>query len=550
MSKITAFDVIGEVRESLISESLTWLDSTAARAAARRTDSLWTRFWRSGIGVAAICAVVSLSVLGAIIWAGQKAPVSPKPPVSTTESEVTETQDATDTEADTAETEAEVTETEAEVAVEDTAAETASEPLHEDQTEANTSDAADLQTEVFTEVITEIVTETITEVVTETVTEAITEAQTQAPQPTVKKWNGSVAKSFGGGTGTAADPYLITSGAELAYLAQSVNGGNAYAGKYFTLMYDLDLREREFTPIGTYEKPFSGIFDGGGHTISGLSISTFTKSDRVMIGLFGHVQDGQLSNLRLDAPKVNVNLNTVPSYVYIGALCGRYANTSKTYDEGGIHTCLVENGVITATRGPTVYAGGVVGHVYASSGVDTLIRHVESRVTINTTEASLSYTGGIAGVLFCKDGSRVEMKDFCCYATISRTPTGTLYIGAVGAGDAADGRLTLRDGYSNITFKGEIATGSSHNSSYKNDGYAMIGLVCQSHLANKYYFYDLTGKLTASNQNHSILYSCYSPGVESGIDHTSAYPKRSSLDTDVWDLSSIRTPSLIFPWES
>ncbi len=510
MTTMTAFDVIGEVRESLITESLEWLDATAALVFTPKKESPLLRFMRSGWGVAVICAVVSLSVLGGIIWAGQKDPVSPVTPSDTTQTEVTE--EATDA---------------------------------EEQTDTVTE--AELQTQDETQVETQA--ETEAELVTEAMTEAATEAETQAPKPVANRWNGSVATSFGGGKGTAADPYLITSGAQLAYLAKSVNSGNTYAGKYFSLTADLNLLGREFTPIGTYDKPFSGIFDGGGHTVSGLNISTFTKGDYIAVGLFSHVKDGQLSNICLDSPVVTLNLSNVSSYVYVGALCGRYTSTSKAYDGGGIHTCLVQNGQITATKGATLAAGGVVGHVYASNGVDTVIRHVESRVTMNTTQSTLSYTGGVAGVLYCKDGSRVEIKDFCCYATISATRDGGQYVGAIGALDAADGRITLRGGYSDLSFKGEIGvSGSSYNSSYKNDGYAMVGLVCQSHLPNKYYFYDLTGKLTASNQSYSTLYYCAELPTESGVDHQSAYPKRGSLDATVWDLTNIRKPALIFPW--
>ncbi len=503
MNGMRAFEIMGDVREGLINESLEWLDATAHMAVAARRESLLGRFVRSGWGVAVICAVVSISVLGGIIWAGQQKPFAPSIPADSLESETAW----------------------------DVVEETPSETDPSAETEATTEAATEAETEAMA------------------VTEAETQAETPAVKPTVDIWNGSVATSFGGGKGTATDPYLINSGAELAYLAKQVNSGKTYANKHFSLTADLDLKGRAFTPIGTYDKPFSGVFDGGGHTISGLNISTFTKGDYIAVGLFSHVKDGQLSSICLDSPAVTLDLFNVSSYVYVGALCGRYAATAKAYDEGGIHTCLVKNGVITATKGATVAAGGVVGYVYASDGIDTTLRHVESHVTMNTDQGVLSYTGGVAGVLYCKDGSRVELKDFCCYATVSRTRYGAQYAGAVGALDAADGRITLRGGHASLTFKGEIASGSDYQGSYKNEAYAMVGLVCKSDMPNKYYFYNLTGILTASNKTHSQLYYCAELPTESGVDHTSAYPKRGSLDTAVWNLSNIRQPALVFPWE-
>lgn len=500
------FEAVGGVRDSLIEESLALFDAKLLPAVPKRR-SPFAAFMSSGWGVAVICAVVSLSVLGGIIWAGQRDPMTSIP-------------------ADTAETETAHTD----YTNEDTTADTAKDTTPDQDQETDTETVTEAETTVLAE------------------TEAATEAETQAPRPVVNQWNGSVATSFGGGKGTASDPYRITSGAELAYLAQKVNAGTTYANKYFVLEADLNLKGKEWAPIGTYDKPFSGIFDGGGHTVSGLSITTFTKGDYVAVGLFSHVKDGQISKIYLDSPSVTLNLSNVSSYVYVGALCGRYTSTAKAYDDGGIHTCLVKNGVITTTKGATLAAGGVVGHVYASNGVDILIRHVESRVTMNTTQAALSYTGGVAGVLYCKDGSRVEIKDFCCYATVSATREGGQYVGAIGALDAANGRITLRGGHSALTFKGEIGvSGSSYNSSYKNDGYAMVGLVCQSYMPNKYYFYDLTGKLTASNRSYSTLYFCAEPPTESGVDHTSAYPKAGVLDEDIWDLSKRQSPSLKFP---
>lgn len=108
-------------------------------------------------------------------------------------------------------------------------------------------------------------------------------------------WVGNIAEKFAGGTGTESDPYQISNGAELAYLAQQVNGGTTYAGSFFTLTADIQLNEQDvptanenpnsWTPIGNNKEKFQGTFDGDGHTISGLYISSTEQYQ----GLFGGV---------------------------------------------------------------------------------------------------------------------------------------------------------------------------------------------------------------------------------------------------------------------
>ena len=109
-------------------------------------------------------------------------------------------------------------------------------------------------------------------------------------------WVGKIAEKFAGGTGTESDPYQISNGAELAYLAQQVNAGESYSDKYFTLTNDIDLGSKEWTPIGNENESwdgykFEGTFDGDGHTICNLNVP-----DTALPGLFGRVT-GVIQNL-------------------------------------------------------------------------------------------------------------------------------------------------------------------------------------------------------------------------------------------------------------
>ena len=121
-------------------------------------------------------------------------------------------------------------------------------------------------------------------------------------------WDGKPAEKFAGGAGTVDDPYKISTGAELAYLAQQVNAGESYSGKYFTLTSDIQLNELDkdgmpkaaegqtgaypWIPIGNNKKKFQGTFDGAGHTVEGLYIN----EKKTLRGLFG-ISAGTVKNL-------------------------------------------------------------------------------------------------------------------------------------------------------------------------------------------------------------------------------------------------------------
>ena len=119
-------------------------------------------------------------------------------------------------------------------------------------------------------------------------------------EESVDAWDGSVAESFAGGTGTEEDPYQIANGAQLAYLAQFVNtdSNNDCAGAYFVLTADIDLNGQQWEAIGKSGRnsaDFSGTFDGQYHKIINL-YHHYTGKDYTRNGLFG-VVSGTVKNL-------------------------------------------------------------------------------------------------------------------------------------------------------------------------------------------------------------------------------------------------------------
>ena len=165
-------------------------------------------------------------------------------------------------------------------------------------------------------------------------------------------WDGKPAEKFAGGAGTVDDPYKISTGAELAYLAEKVNGGESYSGNYFKLTSDIRLNADDvptagdslnsWTSIGNANaKKFQGTFDGDGHTISGLYINNAVQNQ----GLFGYVGRGGVVQNLVVAGRV-----TATGQNYVGGIVARL-------NGGTVQNC----GFYGAVTAGTSYTGGVVG---------------------------------------------------------------------------------------------------------------------------------------------------------------------------------------------
>ena len=140
-------------------------------------------------------------------------------------------------------------------------------------------------------------------------------------------WDGKIASGFDSGSGSENDPYIIRTGAQLAYLAQQTNIGISYDKKYFELLNDIDLNNIPWTPIGnsaynnnkreyddrielldnvTKGNHFSGNFNGNGNTIKNLKYSS--DYDKSHLGFFD-MCDGNISNLSIVVSKISIESN-------------------------------------------------------------------------------------------------------------------------------------------------------------------------------------------------------------------------------------------------
>ena len=225
-------------------------------------------------------------------------------------------------------------------------------------------------------------------------------------EKSVDAWDGSVAESFAGGTGTEEDPYQIANGAQLAYLAQFVNSdsNNDCAGECFVLTADIDLANNDWTPIGNsfadvlFDGPdyrlFAGNLDGKGHTISNISIGTeSTPLESDVFGLFG-ATEGKISNLNLHT----VSIHGIAKVASIGAVVG-FAGGLVGSSGGFIENCHVTGLTMDMSAPSNVYAAAYwVGGLVAALDGTQLIN--ECSVSGGITEkAGKGSIGGLIGEL-------------------------------------------------------------------------------------------------------------------------------------------------------
>ena len=176
--------------------------------------------------------------------------------------------------------------------------------------------------------------------------------------------------------------YTVYNADGLMNIAELVNGGKTDIN--ITLDTDIDLTGKDWTPIGTdYDNSYKGTFDGGGHTITGL---TFTTNDEYA-GLFGYLnRAGTVKNVVMEGVQITSN------QIYGGSIGGVVGSSWGT----------IENCSVSGSVSGTVYVGGVVGVQIGGS-----ITGCSSSATVK----GMVDVGGVAG----QTNSSATLT--ACYAT-------------------------------------------------------------------------------------------------------------------------------------
>ena len=217
--------------------------------------------------------------------------------------------------------------------------------------------------------------------------------------------------------------YTVTSADGLMNIAKLVNGGKSDIN--ITLDTDIDLTGKDWTPIGTdYDNSYKGTFDGGGHTITGL---TFTTNDEYA-GLFGWLnRAGTVKNVVMEGVQITSH------QIYGGSIGGVVGSGWGT----------IENCSVSGSVSGTVYVGGVVGvqiggSITGCSSSATVKGMVDVGGVAGQTNSSATLTACYAtgNVIIEMDpkkniagGSLVGMNAgsslLACYATGNVTSTGS-----------------------------------------------------------------------------------------------------------------------------
>lgn len=341
---------------------------------------------------------------------------------------------------------------------------------------------------------------------------------------------------YGGGGGTAESPYLLCTAEQMNEIGVDSNDWD----KHFKLMADIDLSGytgTQFNIIGNYSNPFTGVFDGNGHTISNF---TYRATNESYIGLFGYIDShsAEIKNLGLIDP--NIVGETFLANQRVGSLAARI-------NQGIIANCYVENCYVS-----NLYqvAGGLVGSlidgeitnchtngsVYGESDTGGLVGHCSSGGTITDCYSNADTTGEdeIGGLVGINLG------------TISRCSSGSTVSGSENIGGLVGKNLEgiILQSYSTASVSGDIYIGGlvGLNNTY-------VGRT--AHISNCYSTgsvvgYNYAAGLVGNNLCSAISY-CYSNGyveatvVAGGLVASNGGCLASTCVSSFWDKDTSQT---------
>ncbi len=224
-----------------------------------------------------------------------------------------------------------------------------------------------------------------------------------------------IATILSGGSGTARDPYIIATVADM-----NTFGTHSYDwNKCFKLAADIDMAGyagTQFKVVGTSSLPFTGVFDGNGHKIKNLN---YTNTDAVnYVGLFGYTSEATIKNVNIENANISANSSYVGglvAYQYYGSITNCHitgtvstSNSSTSYagglvgwqSYGTITNCYSTANVICSSV--NAYAGGLIGYQSYSTVTDS---YCSGTVTASSSAYS-AFAGGLVGYQF--SGSAAE----------------------------------------------------------------------------------------------------------------------------------------------
>ena len=390
-------------------------------------------------------------------------------------------------------------------------------------------------------------------------------------------WDGTTSTAFTG-EGTEASPYLIASAENLKSLQEQVAAGNNYEGKYFTQTADIDLGGKEWTPIGKSATPFSGVYNGCGFKVTGLSI---TNKDTDITGLFGYVQsqgvDMGIANLTVEGA-ITIDAGTKTDNG-IGGLVGQVQKSGVSYAKrayiincvsdvditltncttqprvGGfagygfyaIFENCVNNGNVTVTTTATTRVAGFVGQTNSSTYKDCVNN---GNVTVTINGAAVSRACGMTSVITVGPAADALYTEFISCVNngdIVNTVTGTANAYTAGiAGDVypASGtsvRIKITNCVNTGDLTGNTATENPSNATYythtggigayfgnNNKDIYITGCVNTGAIA-------YTSHAAAQNRSSGLMGSIYCPNVTTQFELNNCI-STSTIKSGTWNI--------------
>ena len=319
------------------------------------------------------------------------------------------------------------------------------------------------------------------------------------------KWDGNIASSFAGGTGTIWDPYIITTGGQLLLIKN-------YSNKYFELGGNIDLNNKNWLPFS-----FTGTLDGKGYTISNLYINRTDGYQGMFSQCSGTVSDLTIKNVKIDAPQadyVGVISGSGGAFTNCKVIFGTTSSVTGNNYVGGIsggHAKLTECSVISDATGAVVrgtsYIGGLLGRGDAditSCSVDAVVAGSDDvggiTGTINGTMSiencyfhgkvmGENNIGGIAGydysyedhqIVACKVDADITATEYYAGGILGRSVGDTQVISCytIGSIAAAKDYSGGFGGFGRVYAYLSYSTMSSQPDSFYGFGYAIVPKDC------------------------------------------------------------------------
>ncbi len=203
--------------------------------------------------------------------------------------------------------------------------------------------------------------------------------------------------SFSGGDGSKDNPYLIATASDFQAFAKSTS-----LSSHFELVDDIDLTNTSIQVIGSSTSPFSGVFDGGYHTIKGFH---YNSNDSKDVGLFGY-NTGTIKNLTLvggsESSHKEVSSYDGSTVRNIGVLCGYNAGTIDNVTVKHFNVNVFNNNKDLETETINIAAGALAGYntglVKSSSAVDCEVfaKQIEKP---NPDKSGLTRTTSVGGLI-------------------------------------------------------------------------------------------------------------------------------------------------------